>query len=154
MNTETPVTPVTNGIGTIYFDADCVICQGLAHRYGPAMRRAGYRLEPLQTPGAAERLGVTTAALHARMHFQTSDGRSFAGADAYVEMARNHTVTQPLVWLARIPGARSILRRIYDWVAAHRYCANGRCSVPHAKKNSVPSPSHKKHHTRVFLDLP
>jgi alginate O-acetyltransferase complex protein AlgI len=94
------------------------------------LNRRGFRLLPLQTPGTADRLGVTTEALLARVHLLTQDGRRFAGADAFIEIARHVDWARPLVTTARLPAVLPLLRRGYDWIAAHRYCFGGRCRVP------------------------
>ncbi len=110
----------------------------------------GFEMLPLQTPGTAERLGVTQAALLERMHLLTADGRRYAGADAYVEMARARAWSRPLVWMSAIPGVTPLLRRIYDQIAARRHCLAGACRVEVAFQ--TPFPRHKR--TRVFLELP
>ena len=128
MNTETTVNNETRG--WIFFDADCLLCARSAARVSRLLERRGFRLLPLQTPGTAARLGVTTEALLARMHLLTADGRRFAGADALVEVARHVGWARPLVAATRFPAALPLLRRCYDWIAASRSCLGGACRVP------------------------
>jgi predicted DCC family thiol-disulfide oxidoreductase YuxK len=94
------------------------------------LERRGFRLLPLQTPGTTERLGVTADALLARMHLLTADGRRFAGADAFVEIARHFRWAWPFVAVTRLPLVLPLLRRGYDWIAANRYCLGRTCRVP------------------------
>ena len=61
MNTETTVNNETRG--WIFFDADCQVCARSAARVSRLLERLGFRLLPLQTPGTAARLGVSTDAL-------------------------------------------------------------------------------------------
>ena len=89
--------------------------------------RRGFGLLPLQTPGAAGRVGITPEAMLARMHLLKRDGRRFAGADAFVEIARHVKWARLVVAASELPGALPLLRRCYDWIAAHRYCLGGTC---------------------------
>jgi predicted DCC family thiol-disulfide oxidoreductase YuxK len=128
VNTETTVIKETRGL--IFYDADCLWCARSAARAKRLLERRGFRLLPLQTPGTAELLGVTTDALLARMHLLTADGRRFAGADAFVEVARHVRWAWPFVAVTRLPAVLPLLRRGYDWIAASRYCLGGTCRVP------------------------
>lgn len=128
MNTE--ITVIDDTQGWIFFDADCRLCTGSASRLSAWLEQHGFHLVPLQTQGSAERLGVTTEALFTRVHLLTSDGRRFAGADAFVEIARHLKWARPLVAATRFPLMLPLLRRCYDWIAANRYCFGGTCRVP------------------------
>jgi alginate O-acetyltransferase complex protein AlgI len=128
VNTETTVNNETRG--WIFYDADCALCSGSAARLKRWLDRRGFRLLPLQTPGSAERVGVTTDALLTRVHLLTRDGRQLAGADVFVEVARQVKWARPLVTATRWPAVLPLLRRGYDWLAAHRYCFGGTCRVP------------------------
>jgi predicted DCC family thiol-disulfide oxidoreductase YuxK len=116
--------------GWIFYDAACALCAGSAKRTARSLGRHGFELVPLQTPGTAERVGVTEAALFARVHLLTREGRRFAGADALVEVARHIGWARPLAFMAGLPRVLPRLRRIYDWVAANRYCFGGTCPLP------------------------
>jgi predicted DCC family thiol-disulfide oxidoreductase YuxK len=115
------------GGGWIFYDADCVGCRGLAGRWQGELRQRGYCLVPLQTPGAAEWLGVQPEALGQAMHLLTSDGRVLAGADAYIELARALVWGRPLIWVAAFPGGRRLLHRIYAAIAKRRHGFGGAC---------------------------
>ena len=128
MNTEKTVSNET--LGWIFYDADCSLCARSAARVNQMLERRGFRLTPLQTPGAAERVGVTSEAMLARMHLLKRDGRRFAGADAFVEMARYVNWARLIVAVSELPGVLPLLRRWYDWIAAHRYCLGGTCRFP------------------------
>ena len=128
MNTEITVNSATRG--WIFYDADCSLCAGSAARLSQTLERRGFRLLPLQTAGAAERVGVTAEALRTRVHLLLRDGRRVAGADVFVEVARHVKWVRPLVTVARLPVLLPLLRRCYDWIAANRYCLGGTCRVP------------------------
>lgn len=116
--------------GWIFYDAGCSLCARSAARLNRLLERRGFRLLPLQTPGATERLGVSTEALSARMHLLTADGRRFAGADAFVEVARHVRWARPFVAATRLPAVLPLLRGCYDWIAANRYCLSETCRMP------------------------
>jgi alginate O-acetyltransferase complex protein AlgI len=126
--------------GWIFYDADCSLCAGSAARLSEWLHRRGFQLLPLQTPGAAERVGVTTEALLARMHLLTRDGCRFAGADAFIEIARHVKWARPVVAATELPGVLPLLRRGYDWIAANRYCLGGTCRLPRRRPvmNTLP----------------
>ena len=116
--------------GWIFYDADCALCAGSAKWTAGLLGRHGFALVPLQTPGTAERVGVTSAELLTRVHLLTRERRRFAGADAFVEIARHIGWARPLSFVAGSSLVLPRLRRIYDWIAANRYCFGGTCSVP------------------------
>jgi predicted DCC family thiol-disulfide oxidoreductase YuxK len=128
VNTEITVNNETRG--WIFYDANCSLCAGSAARANRLLGLRGFRLLPLQTPGTAERLGVTAEALMARVHLLMADGQWFAGVDAFVEVARHVRWAWPFVVATRLPTVLPLLRRFYDWVAANRYCLGGTCRVP------------------------
>jgi len=131
VNTEKTVTKDTKG--WLFYDADCALCVRSAIRAERLLGYHGFYLLPLQTPGTPERLGVTPEALSARMHLLTREGRRFAGADAFVEVGWHVRWARPFAAATRLPGVMPLLRRIYDWIAAHRYCIGRTCRVPNRR---------------------
>lgn len=158
MNTET--TGNNEAHGWVFYDADCALCTRSAARANGLLARLGFRLLPLQTPGTAERLGVTPKDLLARMHLLTADGRSFAGADALVEIARQVRWARPFVAATRLPAVLPLLRRGYDWIAANRHCIGGTCRVAQTANGIVaadpkkPQSRSRRKAKRVFFDMP
>ena len=94
------------------------------------LERRGFCLLPLQTPGTAERLGLTSDELLAEMHLLTPAGQRFGGADAIMEIARHVWWAKPLAALARLAGAMPLFRRLYTRLAVNRYCFSGACRLP------------------------
>ncbi|MBK7998779.1 MAG: DUF393 domain-containing protein [Verrucomicrobia bacterium] len=127
MNTEITVNKTTQG--WVYYDAGCAFCVATITRLSSLLGRHGFRLLPLQTPGAAARISVSGEALLARMHLLMVDGRRYAGADALVEIAQGISWARLLVAATRLPAILPLLRRGYDWIAAHRTCDHGTCVV-------------------------
>jgi predicted DCC family thiol-disulfide oxidoreductase YuxK len=127
----------------------------------PLLERRGFHLLPLQTPGTAERLGVTADVLLARMHLLTADGRRFAGADAFVEVAKHVRWARPLVAATRLPAVLPLLRRCYDWIAAGRHCLGVACRAPRntdtdhtAADSPQPKRGSRRKSKRVFFEMP
>jgi hypothetical protein len=84
---------------------------------------------PLQTPGAAARLGVSELAFEIRMHLLMADGRVFNNADAFGVLCRTVWWLWPVGALLLIPGFRELGRLIYDWFARNRYRFGGACEI-------------------------
>ena len=71
--------------GIVCYDGECTICTGLVTRWGHRMRRAGFRLAPLQAPEIQRRLGLT--GIPDEMKLITPQGQVIGGADAVVAIA-------------------------------------------------------------------
>lgn len=106
---------------TVFYDGDCPLCRS---EMGVLMRdnRAGrLHFVDIARPGfEAAALGVTQAALMARLHVLREDGRWLVGVPAVqaAYAATGHTriaaaLAHPV--LARLAGPA------YDWLADHRY---------------------------------
>jgi predicted DCC family thiol-disulfide oxidoreductase YuxK len=83
------------------------------------------RIEPMQSPGMADRLGVTDDRMLESAWWLDSSGAIFAGAYAMnVALAAALGTRLPL-WIYRIPGVGAAQNVIYRWVATHRYRFRG-----------------------------
>jgi predicted DCC family thiol-disulfide oxidoreductase YuxK len=109
--------------GTILYDAGCGMCREMMRRFERTFTSRGFIFSPLQLePMPAER--------PTEMRVRTADGRDFGGADAVLFLAGFVWWSQPLRWLAKIPGAKKLLDRIYREIASRRSCDNGACLLP------------------------
>ncbi len=125
MNTEITDSEGLNGI--LFYDGDCCMCVRITKWVRTGLARRGIRLQPLQTPGCGEQLGLNEAELMAEMWLFMPDRQKFGGADALLEICRHFWWTWPLRQLARFPGVRRWLSAAYRWVARHRQCVNATC---------------------------
>ena len=116
--------------GTIYYDGECNLCTVGAARFGPMLRRRGFELTPLQSPGAAALLRVTSDALLEEVRLLTPDGRVRGGADAILHVAGHVWWATPLWAISFIPGITPLLRYAYRRLVPYRYCVAGRCGRP------------------------
>jgi predicted DCC family thiol-disulfide oxidoreductase YuxK len=115
--------------GFLFFDADCVFCTKIARRLQPILERRNLAVAPLQDPRVATLLGLSDENLMREIHLLMSDGTRYGGADAVVALARQIWWARPLVWLSKIPGAMSLLRAAYRYVAANRNCSSVTCAI-------------------------
>ncbi len=103
--------------GKVLYDGDCGMCTALAARLGPLLARRGYAFVSLEEESD-------------EMRVLPEDGRPLGGADAVVFLASLYWWALPFVWAAKLPGAMSVLRAGYRWVAARRSCRHGACRLP------------------------
>jgi predicted DCC family thiol-disulfide oxidoreductase YuxK len=129
----------------MFYDADCEFCLRQVARLQRWLGPGRIQYSPLQSPNAAEILGLSPSELFSQMHYLRSDGRCFSGADALLELGRLLWWVRPLAWVGRMPGIVCGLRWAYRKVAAHRYCLASARSVNKARENKS---------RRVFFDLP
>jgi predicted DCC family thiol-disulfide oxidoreductase YuxK len=107
--------------GTLFFDGACGMCtrsRDLLLR----MDRAGkLHTEVLQSPGAAQRLGIEPASLLESVRWLDSSGAVYSGAEAANAAFSAAIGTRIPLAIYRIPGIRYIEDVVYRWVAANRY---------------------------------
>jgi predicted DCC family thiol-disulfide oxidoreductase YuxK len=113
--------------GIVCYDGECSICTGLITRWGHRLRRAGFRLAPLQLPAIQRRLSLT--GIPDEMKLITAQGEIIGGADAVVAIVEGLGLSHDLAEGARSPLIRPLLRQLYAAVAKHRSCAGGACRI-------------------------
>jgi predicted DCC family thiol-disulfide oxidoreductase YuxK len=107
--------------GILFFDGACGMCTRSGELLLRLNRTGKLQTEPLQSPGAAERLGVTPSSLLESVRWLDSSGAVYSGAEAANAALSTAIGTKVPLLLYRIPGVRFIQDAIYRWVAAHRY---------------------------------
>lgn len=112
----------------VCYDGECALCSGGARRFGRLLKRYSFELVPLQTPWVRDRLGLAPGAVPKEIVLLTG-GRTFGGADACVEMARQVWWGKPFAAASRLPGVMPILRWVYAFIARNRYFGKV-CPVP------------------------
>ncbi|HEY0455186.1 MAG TPA: DCC1-like thiol-disulfide oxidoreductase family protein [Verrucomicrobiae bacterium] len=135
MNTEiTKIRDIQDLRGWVLYDAECPRCCTWAKRWEAALTRRGFDIAPLQSPWLAECLDMKVANPPAEMLVLTPAGQVYGGADALIFIAQTIWWAVPFAWCAKAPGVRPLLRQCYAWVAAHRKCGSGYCSVTASKR--------------------
>lgn len=107
--------------GILFFDGACGMCTRSEELLLRLNRTGQLQTAPLQTPGAAERLGLTPSSLLESVRWLDSSGAVYSGAEAANAALSTAIGTKVPLLLYRIPGVRFIQDGIYRWVAAHRY---------------------------------
>jgi predicted DCC family thiol-disulfide oxidoreductase YuxK len=116
--------------GWLFYDGECGFCTRIARWVAPILARHEIGLAPLQDPRVGALLGLAPAELMREMRVVMADGAHSGGADAAAALAREIWWARPLVWFAKVPGAMSLLRRVYRSIAARRHCAATHCESP------------------------
>lgn len=116
--------------GWLFYDGQCPLCCASARRFGRVLARHRFGLRPLQSPGAAQQLGLDDRDLLRETRLLLADGRNLGGADAMVEIARHIWWAWPLWFISRFPAASPVMRAAYRSIAANRHCVGGACKLP------------------------
>jgi predicted DCC family thiol-disulfide oxidoreductase YuxK len=138
--------PAANRRGWILYDGECQRCIAAAKRFDRIFARRGFKFLPLQTPWVQRRLGLVPAEPLREMRVLTMDGEDFGGAKAIIYLWRQIWWTQPLGWLAQLPGLPRLLDRGYQWIARHRGCTHIACW-----RNDLGSSQNLRQETSSFL---
>jgi len=129
-------TETTNNTGSVLlrsylaYDADCAFCVRWVERVRLMVEARGIVLLPLATPWVRARLGLAQGQVTDRIWLFLLDGRKLGGADAVIEIGHRVGWAKPLALIAGFPGIRSLVHVGYNWIAAHRHCLGGQCTLP------------------------
>lgn len=107
--------------GILFFDGACGMCTRSEEILLRLNRTGNLRAQPLQSPGAAERLDIPPSHLLDSVRWLDSSGVVYSGAEAANAALATAIGTRIPLWVYRTPGVRFIEDAIYRWVAAHRY---------------------------------
>ncbi len=107
--------------GTLFFDGACGMCTRSKDFLLKFNRTGNVHTEPLQSSGAAERLGVAPTSLLDSVRWLDDSGAVYSGAEAANAAVCAATGTRIPLAIYRIPGIRFIEDAVYTWVAGHRY---------------------------------
>jgi predicted DCC family thiol-disulfide oxidoreductase YuxK len=116
-------------LGWVLYDADCRFCAAVARRFRAPLVARHFQLQPLQTPWVRERLDSPDQEWMAEMRLLKPDGTAFGGVAALLEISRQFWWAWPIRQLAHFPAIRNALHGTYRWVARHRHCAAGACTM-------------------------
>jgi predicted DCC family thiol-disulfide oxidoreductase YuxK len=111
----------TTAVGTLFFDGACGMCTRSRDLLLRMDRTGNLRTEPLQSSGAAERLGIAPTSLLESVRWLDSSGAVYSGAEAANAAFSAAISTRIPLAIYRIPGIRFIEEAVYRWVAANRY---------------------------------
>jgi predicted DCC family thiol-disulfide oxidoreductase YuxK len=109
--------------GWILYDAECRMCRDMMRRFEKTFSTRGFVFTPLQ-------LELKPGERPTEMRVRTADGLDLGGVDAVLFLARFVWWGRPLRWFAKLPGAKTLLRRVYREIAFRRSCGSGACLLP------------------------
>jgi predicted DCC family thiol-disulfide oxidoreductase YuxK len=127
---------------TLLYDGTCNICTSQMRTIAEYNDDGLIELLDLHDPTAQERFPQVTPEMARReLHLVAPDGSLYQGAEAVRETLLRLPSLRGLGELLRLPGAMSIARPLYAWLAANRYniggrvenCADGTCAPSRAK---------------------
>ncbi len=130
MNTE--ITDTENDAadrGWIFYDAECGFCVETRNWIGPVFEARGFRWLPINSPTAAQILGLSARERPGEMKLRLADGSLCGGVEAWVVMCRSVWWLWPFGVMISLPILNRIAKGVYRWIAHNRYCIGGRCAV-------------------------
>ena len=98
-------------------------------------RTGSMSTEPLQGPGAADRLGLEPSRLLESVRWLDHSGAVYSGAEAVNAALSAALGTRLPLLIYRIPGIRWLQDVVYRWVAGHRYRFPG--TTPYCESHPV-----------------
>ena len=111
----------------LFYDGECPVCCRWIDSIQSPLSRHHVRVTPQQSELGRTTLGLKQGEVLSEMKVRLSDGVLLGGADAALYVAQFLWWARPFRFLARLPGGLPLLRRLYNWFAASRYCFSGRC---------------------------
>jgi predicted DCC family thiol-disulfide oxidoreductase YuxK len=118
----------------IIYDGNCGFCTAIINRMRGPMTRRGFVFLPFTSPAVFERLHSDPDASPDEMLVLTPTGKRFGGADAVIYLAGQVWWAWPIYLLGHVPGIYHLMRWGYRWIAAHRSCTAGACSIDVERK--------------------
>lgn len=119
----------------LVFDGDCGMCSSTARFVARRLRRSppDFDIEPSQRLDLAE-LGLTREQCDEALQWVAADGSITSGHEAVASLlSASRWWARPMGSATRAPGARTLARVAYRWVADHRQIFPGgtpACSLP------------------------
>ena len=111
----------TEQTGILFFDGACGMCTRSRDLLLRMDRTGNLQTAALQSPGAAERLGIAPTRMLESVRWLDSSGAVYSGAEAANAALCAAIGTRIPLTIYRIPGVRFIEEAVYRWVAANRY---------------------------------
>jgi predicted DCC family thiol-disulfide oxidoreductase YuxK len=116
--------------GWFLYDGSCGFCATWVPRFASLIRRAGYRIAPLQAEWVKERLGLTAEEINENVRILQVDGTQVIGADVYLAVMKKIWWSRPLAKILSLPGAHDGFEKFYAWFKRHRFAISNACNLP------------------------
>lgn len=106
---------------TVVFDGTCTVCKRTVAALRGMDERSDIAFVPYQSPGVGARFPwIEAGAFEEAVHYIAPDGRTWQGARAIEEVLRILPKGRRLSVLFRMPLARPVAERFYQWFARRR----------------------------------
>jgi predicted DCC family thiol-disulfide oxidoreductase YuxK len=105
----------------LFFDGACGMCTRSVELLNKLNRTGKLQSEPLQSPGAAQRLGISSSDLLDSVRWLDASGNVYSGAEAANAALSAAIGSRIPLRIYRIPGLRFVEEAVYRWIAANRY---------------------------------
>jgi predicted DCC family thiol-disulfide oxidoreductase YuxK len=107
--------------GTLIFDGECGFCTRTRDLLARLDRRQRVKTVPFQSPGVAERAGISRDELATSVYWLDEDGSRYSGAQA-ANAALSAALGNDLpLRIYRAPGMRRLQEAVYRWVSNNRH---------------------------------
>jgi predicted DCC family thiol-disulfide oxidoreductase YuxK len=97
--------------GWVFYDGECGFCSRWLSFWQPTLNRHGYAIAPLQEPWVVAQFHLPAQKLLSDLRLLTPDGRSVAGADVYLHVARTIWWAWPFYAVFSLPGFNRLIHR-------------------------------------------
>jgi predicted DCC family thiol-disulfide oxidoreductase YuxK len=121
--------------GVLYFDGVCGMCTRAVNALARLDRAGALEIRPFQEPGVAELLGLTEARLRESSWWLDSSGSVSGGAEGMNAALSVALGTRLPLLIYRLPVVGAVQRRVYQYVATHRYRFPG--TTPYCEAHPV-----------------
>jgi len=121
----------------VFYDRNCRLCRRAVWLTGCLLGRANVNFVPLQKDWVRKLFGLTQENLLEEMKLLTAERSKLGGADAVLHLAGRVFWLKPIVIILKLRWFRGWVYKIYSWVARRRYCLEGGCALPDARKERV-----------------
>jgi predicted DCC family thiol-disulfide oxidoreductase YuxK len=107
--------------GILFFDGACGMCTRARDLLLKFDRTGNVRTETLQSPGAAQRLGIEPERVLESVRWLDASGAVYTAAEAANAALSAALGTRIPLAIYRIPGIRFTEEAVYRWIASHRH---------------------------------
>jgi predicted DCC family thiol-disulfide oxidoreductase YuxK len=107
--------------GILFFDGACGMCTRARDLLLKFDRTGNVQTETLQSPGAAQRLGIEPERVLESVRWLDASGAVYTAAEAANAALSAALGTRIPLAIYRIPGIRFTEESVYRWIASHRH---------------------------------
>ena len=115
--------------GWVFYDGKCGFCSRWLKFWQPTLARRGYAIAALQEPWVVARFQLPMEELVYDLRLLMRNGQTAAGADVYLQVAREIWWAWPFYAVFSLPGFNRLIHIGYRWFARNRYHISHACKL-------------------------